>query len=189
MALRRLIPLALSLSLLTLGGRRDRPRRPLTGRRAAATARLPRLSTTSVIDDQKRVCAHDDNSISALRRFAKLVARRTIDCAQVYGGTENWAAWDNPWFTDQDNLRRPAWVRHSPADDHRLLIISEQLIPTNIARSDWLARGAAGDYAKYAAARASSCRGWPVELNDPPIPGNERRLERRQRSGHTPRGP
>jgi hypothetical protein len=105
-----------------------------------------------VVDDQKRVCVYDDNSISALTQFAALVARRTVDCAQVYGGTENWAAWDDPWFTVENdpNLNWGAWVRDSPADDRRLLIITEQLIPTDLGSTDWLAKGAAGGYAGYA---------------------------------------
>jgi hypothetical protein len=144
--------MALSLSLFALGGAAiaRAARRPTT--RAAAPAAAPRLSTANVVDDQKRVCVYDDNSISALPRFAALVARRTIDCAQVYGGTENWAAWDDPWFTDQDdpNVDWGAWVRESPADDQRLLIISEQLIPTDLEGNGWLAKGAAGDYTEYA---------------------------------------
>jgi hypothetical protein len=150
--LRELVVVIISLSLLAFGGgaiaRAARP--PAT--RAAAPDPSVRFSAASVTDDQKRVCVYDDNSISALTRFAALAARRTIDCAQVYGGTENWAAWDDPWFTDDNNpsIDWGGWVRHSPVDDRRLLIISEQLIPTDLAGTSWLAKGAAGDYVKYA---------------------------------------
>jgi hypothetical protein len=150
--LRQLMVVALSLSLLAFGGAAiARAARPHAARVAAPTP-PSRFSVASVTDDQKRVCVYDDNSISALTRFAALAARRTIDCAQVYGGTENWAAWDDPWFTDDNNpsIDWGGWVRHSPVDDRRLLIISEQLIPTDLAGTSWLAKGAAGDYVKYA---------------------------------------
>jgi hypothetical protein len=130
------------------------PRSPhaTASRPAAVRARSPRFSRVSVVDDQKRVCVYDDNSISALTQFAALAARHTIDCAQVYGASENWAAWADPWFTTSNdpNLNWGAWVRHSPADDRRLLIITQELVPTDLGSTDWLQKGAAGDYAGYA---------------------------------------
>jgi hypothetical protein len=157
--LRRLAATAVTLPLLAFGGgaiaraaAQPQSAPKAAPRPTAVRARSLRYSSASVVDDQKRVCVYDDDSISALTRFAALVARRTVDCAQVYGGTENWAAWADPWFTVENNpnLNWGAWVRASPADDRRLLIITQQMIPTDLGSTDWLQKGAAGEYTKDA---------------------------------------
>jgi hypothetical protein len=102
--------------------------------------------------NDKRVCVYDVNSISGLSSFAAMVGRKVIDCGMVYTGSPDWAGWTDPWFLHHPNpdLNWAAWARQSPANDRRQLIISQPLIPSSIAGTDWLAQGAAGAYAGYA---------------------------------------
>jgi hypothetical protein len=103
-------------------------------------------------EPQKRVCVYDVNTISGLRSFANLVHRSTIDCAMVYTGSPDWAGWVDPWFLHHPdpNYNWAAWVRGSPANDRRQLIISQPLVPSGIAGTNWRVRGAAGEFTRYA---------------------------------------
>ena len=136
----------LTASAATLASARPRTSHPRSGG----------FSTARITDDQKRVCVYDHNYVNGLARFAKLVDRRTVDCAMVYTGSPNWSGWVNPWFLhDGDaNLDWADWVRRSPRDDRRQLIISQPLIPSDLAHTNWLRIGASGGYAKYARAFA-----------------------------------
>jgi Glycosyl hydrolase family 26 len=125
------------------------------GARAATTASradTAGFSTASIADNQKRACVYDANYISQLAPFAAMVKRKTIDCAMVYTGSPDWAGWVNPWFLHHPNpdLNWAAWVRASPANDRRQLIISQPLIPSGLAGADWLDAGASGAYTGYA---------------------------------------
>lgn len=124
-----------------------------------AVAQTPRsgadasgFSASTVVDNQKRVCVYDANSIQGLTSFARLARRPTVDCAMVYTGSPNWADWVDPWFLtiNNANLNWGGWVRSSPIDDRRQLIISQPLIPSGLAGSDWLKIGARGGYVRYA---------------------------------------
>ncbi|MGH2916026.1 MAG: glycoside hydrolase family 26 protein, partial [Solirubrobacteraceae bacterium] len=110
------------------------------------------MSPASIADNQKRVCVHDDNSLAGIAAFAAMVGRSTVDCAMIYTGSPDWAGWDDPWFLtiNSPDLNYGAWVRASPANDRRQLIISQPLIPSGLAGTDWLDAGAAGDYTQYA---------------------------------------
>jgi hypothetical protein len=101
---------------------------------------------------QKRVCVYDANHISGVANFAAMVGRRTIDCAMVYTGSPDWAGWVDPWFLHHPdpNLNWAAWVRNSPANDRRQLIISQPLIPSGLAGTGWRRQGAAGRFETYA---------------------------------------
>ena len=127
-----------------------------SGRPLASRGPTGGFSTARITDDQKRVCVYAHNYINALAGFARLVDRRTVDCAMVYTGSPDWAGWVDPWFLDEGdaNLNWANWVRHSPRDDRRQLIISQPLIPSDLAHADWLRVGASGGYAKYARAFA-----------------------------------
>jgi hypothetical protein len=100
----------------------------------------------------KRVCVYDHNSVSGLAAFAAKVGRTVIDCAMVYTGSPDWSGWVDPWFLHHPNpdLNWAKWVRQSPANDRRQLIISQPLIPSGLAGTDWRAHGAAGAYEGYA---------------------------------------
>jgi hypothetical protein len=117
-----------------------------------AHAATQTTSTASIADNQKRVCVYDVNSVSGLDTFAALTGRSSVDCAMVYTGSPDWAGWIDPWFLHHPNpdLNWAAWVRNSPANDRRQLIISQPLIPTSQASTDWLDAGANGDYTQYA---------------------------------------
>jgi hypothetical protein len=114
------------------------------------------FSTAQIQDNQKRVCVYDDNYVDDLAPFASLVSRKTVDCAMVYTGSPDWAGWVNPWFLHVNNsdTNWAEWVRHSPPDDRRQLIISQPLIPTGLINTNWLKVGAAGGFEKYARAFA-----------------------------------
>jgi Glycosyl hydrolase family 26 len=125
---------------------------------------LSHFSTARITDNQKRECVYSHDSVDALASFKLLVSRRTIDCAMVYTGSPDWAGWVNPWFLHVNNpdTNWAEWVRHSPANDRRQLIISQPLIPTFLAHKDWLKVGAAGGYEKYARAFARNLVAYGV---------------------------
>ena len=110
-------------------------------------------SPAGIINNQKRVCVYDDNSVSGLSSFASLVGRQRVDCASVYDGSANWAGWVDPWFAgyqSNPDINFAQWVQNSPVTDRRQLIISQPLIPSGLAGTNWLAQGAAGDFTTYA---------------------------------------
>lgn len=108
--------------------------------------------TSTSILNQKRVCVYDHNSVSGVAAFAAVVGRKIVDCAMVYTGSADWSGWVDPWFLHHPNpdLNWAGWVRQSPANDRRQLIISQPLIPSGLAGTDWRAQGAAGAYDGYA---------------------------------------
>jgi hypothetical protein len=112
----------------------------------AATARAADLSA-----GRKQVCAYTQNQTQLLPGFASLVGRATVDCGMVYGGGTAWSDWDSPWFLHyvDPNYNWAGWVRSSPADDPRQLIVNMQLIPSGVASQDWRAEGAAGAFEGY----------------------------------------
>jgi hypothetical protein len=123
------------------------------GTRASASAATTAVSSTaSIVNNQKRVCLYDANYISGLATFAAMVGRQTIDCGMVYTGSPDWAGWVDPWFLHHPDpdLNWAAWVRASPANDRRQLIISQPLIPSQLSGDDWRDACAHGDYTRYA---------------------------------------
>ncbi len=109
----------------------------------SATARA-----TTLGPGKKQVCAYTQNQTAILPSFAALVGRATVDCGMVYVNSPDWAGWDSPWFlhyTDP-NYNWANWVRSSPGNDPRQLIVNTTLIPSSIASSDWREQGAAGAF-------------------------------------------
>ncbi len=100
---------------------------------------------------KKQVCAYSQNETAMLPTFAALVGRATVDCGMVYVSSPDWAGWDSPWFLhySDPNYNWATWVRNSPANDPRQLIVNTTLIPSSLASADWRAEGAAGDFNAY----------------------------------------
>jgi hypothetical protein len=141
-----LVPLAVAIAFL--GGTHAFARAATT----ASAVDTAGFSTASIADNQKRVCVYDADYISQLAPFAAMVGRKTVDCAMVYTGSPDWAGWVDPWFlhSGDPDLNWAGWVQASPANDRRQLIISQPLIPSDLAGTDWLDAGAAGAYTGYA---------------------------------------
>jgi len=142
-----LVAVALSLTGGTAGGGAPATAAPTAGQTTSTS-----VQTATTSGGQKRVCVYDHNYISGLPKFAALVGRQTIDCAMVYTGSPDWAGWVNPWYLhDPDpDLNWAAWVRNSPANDRRQLIISQPLIPSGLAGTNWRSLGASGAFNTYA---------------------------------------
>lgn len=100
----------------------------------------------------KADCIYAANSIAVLHSVERLV-HHTFDCVLVYNNAApDWTSWENPWFlTDSSPGSDHAWQRWAEAPGaHRQLIISNNLFPSDVDGTDWLAAGAAGKYAQYA---------------------------------------
>ncbi len=97
----------------------------------------------------KRACIYSASSVSTLNAAGAMLGV-DFNCALVYDdAAQTWAQWDDPWFiTDPAADGNWAqWVRASPG---RTMILSIQLIPTNLDGTSWLGRGADGAYNRYA---------------------------------------
>jgi hypothetical protein len=113
----------------------------------------------TVADGQKRVCVHVGSSlVPDVAVFASLVHRRAVDCSLVYTSASNWSTWADPWFLTDPNpsTNWGAWVRASPKTDPRQLVISQPLIPSGLAGTNWRALGAKGAFTGYARQLASN---------------------------------
>lgn len=137
---------------------RDRSRRLLTLLAASTCLILLAIAPRAravVIDNAKTACVYSDESIAELDAFSAMV-RRPIQCAMVYNdAVTTWAQWEHPWFVDYadaPDLDWSRWVAAEPA--RRRLIITQDLFPTALAHSGWLARGAAGEFTAHARALA-----------------------------------
>jgi Glycosyl hydrolase family 26 len=115
------------------------------GRSAADVASSPGSKTD---------CIYSANSISVLQSFERLVSRR-FDCALVFNNASpDWASWERPWFLTQQDPTH-SWGSWATAPGtQRQLIITNNLFPSDVDGSDWLAAGAAGAYDGHARALA-----------------------------------
>jgi len=100
--------------------------------------------------NSKTPCVYSAHSIATLNAFSEMVGRQ-IDCAMVYNNSSTtWQQWETPWFInyyDPDN----DWSQWATAPGtNRQLVITQNLIPSDIEGTEWLDAGAAGDYTAYA---------------------------------------
>ena len=104
--------------------------------------------------DQKRACVYSEHRVSQLAEFERLVGRR-IDCALVFNdAAKDWRGWERPWFLGHPdpNLNWRRWATAEGAD--RRLIITQNLFPHEVDKTDWLRAGARGDFDVHAKALA-----------------------------------
>jgi hypothetical protein len=97
----------------------------------------------------KRTCIYSASSVSTLNATGAMLGV-PFNCALVFDdAAQTWAQWDDPWFiTDPDPDGNWAqWVQASPG---RTMILSIQLIPSNLDGTSWLGHGADGAYNRYA---------------------------------------
>ncbi len=99
-------------------------------------------------------CATVGATISGLYNFEQL-ADQTFHCVVVFNNAApDWAGWVRPWFLTPSD-RSLAWAAWATArGTHRQLVISQNLFPASVDRTDWLHAGAAGAYVGYAKALA-----------------------------------
>jgi Glycosyl hydrolase family 26 len=118
---------------------------------------MPAPAAASSLMPSKEACVYSAHEISILQQFDDMVGRR-INCATVYSNANTtWAQWERPWFINYygaPNLDWSAWA--TAPGSSRQLAITLSLIPSVAAQDDWLRRGAAGDYARYARVLAAN---------------------------------
>ena len=112
------------------------------GNASPALAAMPNTS--------KEACAYSADSVATLNAFGAMVGRQ-MSCAMVYvDQTTTWQQWENPWILTPPSTDTN-WVSWATAPGtSRQLVITQDLIPSDVASSDWLDAGAAGDYESYA---------------------------------------
>jgi len=106
--------------------------------------------------NSKTPCVYSAHSISTLDAFSLMVGRQ-INCAMVYiNATNTWQQWESPWFINYYNPDNDwsAWA--TAPGTNRQLVITQNLIPSDLEGTDWLDAGAAGDYTVYARALAQN---------------------------------
>jgi hypothetical protein len=119
------------------------------GMTAAATPAQARIA-----GDQKRVCAYSAHRISTLQRLGDMLGHE-FDCALVFNNASpDWWGWENPWFAREGD-RDVNWAKWVKDGSGRDLIISQNLFPSELNGTDWLQRGAAGEFDEHARALAS----------------------------------
>jgi hypothetical protein len=98
---------------------------------------------------RKADCIYAGPSIQGLMTFEQMV-NRTFGCVLVFNNASpGWRGWVDPWFVSgREPYNWATWAHGGGA--HRQLIISQNLFPTSVARSDWLDAGARGAYVGYA---------------------------------------
>lgn len=104
------------------------------------------------IDDSKTNCVYSAHEISILQQFDRLVGQQ-IKCVMVYNNTSvTWDQWEHPWFDDyidEPNLDWSRWA--TDPGTHRRLVITQNLIPSELLGTSWLREGAAGKFTSHAA--------------------------------------
>jgi hypothetical protein len=115
---------------------------------ALAGLASPALATTP--DTSKEACAYSAHSIATLNAFGAMVGHQ-MSCAMVYvDQTTTWQQWETPWILSPPSADTN-WVSWATTPGaNRQLVITQDLIPSDVATSDWLDAGAAGDYESYA---------------------------------------
>ena len=115
----------------------------------AATAAPASATTTPWPDNGKRHCIYTEHRHSIFAEFTSLIGKE-VDCALVFNdASTTWAYWAKPWFTTlpDPDLNWANWVAAKPG---RQLIITQNLFPSPLNGTDWLPRGAAGEYEEHA---------------------------------------
>lgn len=106
----------------------------------------------------REVCAYSSHHISILGSFSRMVGR-DIDCAMVYNDSSaTWQQWSHPWFLNQGiaDMNWSSWLHGAPPGQKRRLIVTQNLFPSSVAKTDWLHAGARGDFTGYAKVLAQS---------------------------------
>lgn len=112
-----------------------------------ATSAAAAVSPTAI--GSKRTCIYSASSVSTLNAAGEMLGV-DFNCALVYDdAAQNWAQWDDPWFIT-DPYSDGNWAQWVQASPGRTMILSIQLIPTDLDGTSWLGRGADGAYDKYA---------------------------------------
>jgi Glycosyl hydrolase family 26 len=124
---------------------------------AAVSTFLVSSGSKSGAGADKQVCVYSSHKLSVLKTFSHL-AGRVINCALVFNdASPNWQAWTQPWFLfhpPNPDLNWAGWLRSAPPDQPRRLIITQNLFPSALNKTDWLDPGARGAFTGYAKALA-----------------------------------
>jgi hypothetical protein len=107
-------------------------------------------------DTSKTSCAYTNHSIGELGAFGTMVGRQ-VNCAMVYNDSvTTWQQWESPWFIN-DHISDNDWSAWATAPGaSRRLVITQDLVPSDIQSTDWLDAGASGAYTQYATALAQN---------------------------------
>jgi Glycosyl hydrolase family 26 len=125
-----------------------------TGSASALHRDQGRSPPASSVGGSKADCIYSANSISVLQSFERLVSRQ-FDCALVFNNAApDWTGWERPWFLTHEDPRYSWGTWATTPGRHRQLIITNNLFPSELNGSDWLAAGAAGAYEGHARALA-----------------------------------
>ncbi|HLI61625.1 MAG TPA: glycosyl hydrolase [Solirubrobacteraceae bacterium] len=135
-----------------------------TARRSPAAAFVGLLLAVAVAspasaappDLSKTACVYTNHSISELDAFSAMVGRR-MSCAMVYNdAVTTWQQWESPWFIN-DHIADNNWSAWATAPGtSRRLVITQDLVPSELVGQDWLDAGASGAYTQYATTLAEN---------------------------------
>ncbi len=113
-----------------------------------------RAAPAAYIKGSRADCVYSANSITVLHSFERMVNRQ-FNCALVFNDdSPDWASWERPWFLARQDPAHSWGTWATTPGTHRQLIITNNLFPSNVNDSDWLAAGAAGAYDGHARALA-----------------------------------
>ena len=122
----------------------------ILGATVCAGAAAPVLAATN-IENTKTNCVYSAHEISILDQFDQMVGQQ-INCAMVYNNVSTtWDQWEHPWFVNyasEPNYDWSAWA--TAPGTKRQLVITQNLIPSDLLGTPWLRDGAAGDFTAHA---------------------------------------
>jgi hypothetical protein len=98
----------------------------------------------------KQSCAYSSHSVKTLAGFDKLVHADT-QCVIVFNNAApKWRGWENPWFLGHTNpdVNWAKWAT-TPGTD-RQLVITQNLIPSSLNKTNWRYQGARGAFVAHA---------------------------------------
>jgi hypothetical protein len=119
---------------------------------ACVSTLLVLSSSQSPAGADKQVCLYSSHRVTLLKSFSRLTGR-DIDCALVFNdATQTWQQWSHPWFLAHPNpdLNWAKWLRAAPPGHPRQLIVTQNLFPSSLDKTDWLDAGARGAFSGYA---------------------------------------
>jgi hypothetical protein len=119
-----------------------------------ATAALLARRDGAPGDLRDRHCAYTANKVSGLATLGRLTGHR-FDCAVVFNdASPDWKSWERPWFVGHPNadLDWSRWVRDGGGD--RALVVTQNLFPAAVNKTNWRAAGARGAFTPHAKALA-----------------------------------
>lgn len=118
------------------------------GVRAVVTA-ASLVGSTDARAGKTQTCVYSNHSIAELNQFS-LTVGKPVQCAVVFNdAAKDWGGWERPWFlsTADPDRNWANWIRQ---DSARTLIVTQNLFPADLNRTDWLSQGAAGNFAGHA---------------------------------------